>query len=158
MDQESQNPPPGLRHLNLKKSFKLGIRSLLTACSKEDFSKAFSMFNNAEQEGLHRLFLQVITSMHENIEEQFESICRETEVGTILDIVEQFVEEQTLDTLSTDKTNIDVVEQELSRAKKDEIQYLTSMLDTKHRYLSEQMRMTRCCLKGWMLQQWPPSD
>ncbi|XP_010243126.1 PREDICTED: uncharacterized protein LOC104587279 isoform X3 [Nelumbo nucifera] len=103
MDQESQNPPPGLRHLNLKKSFKLGIRSLLTACSKEDFSKAFSMFNNAEQEGLHRLFLQVITSMHENIEEQFESICRETEVGTILDIVEQFVEEQTLDTLSTDK-------------------------------------------------------
>ncbi|XP_043696453.1 uncharacterized protein LOC122646885 [Telopea speciosissima] len=130
MDQVGQSHPPlGLRQMNLKKSFKLGIRSLLTTCSKEEFFKAFSTFNKVEQEGLHRLFIQVITSLHENIEEEFESICGETQAGSTLDSVEQLVEEQSLDSLFADKTNFGEIKQELSKAKKDEIQYLTKMLD-----------------------------
>ncbi|OVA18485.1 Nnf1 [Macleaya cordata] len=129
MDQGSHIPPPGLRQLNLKKSFKLGVRSLLTACSKEEFSKAFSTFNRAQQEVLYQLFIQVITSLHESIEEEFESICLETQVATALDTVEQLVEEQTLDILSQDKTNLLDVKQELSRAKKAEISYLTNVLE-----------------------------
>ncbi|XP_073012643.1 uncharacterized protein [Typha latifolia] len=83
------------RYLNLKKSFKLGIRSLLTAFSKE-----------------------VIKSLHGNIE-----VC--TALGTI----DQLIEEQNLDVLSTDKTSIVETQEQISRAKKDEIQYLTSLLE-----------------------------
>ncbi|KAJ4952585.1 hypothetical protein NE237_029417 [Protea cynaroides] len=146
MDQVGQPhpPPPGLRQMNLKKSFKLGIRSLLTTCSKEEFSKAFSTFNRVEQDGLHRLFMQVITSLHENIEEEFESICLETQVGTTLDTVEQLVEEQSLDTLFSDKTNVGEVKQELSKAKKDEIQYLMKMLDG----AVEQNHLMRVCVES----------
>ncbi|KAI5656588.1 hypothetical protein M9H77_25381 [Catharanthus roseus] len=85
---------PGSRQLNLKKSFKLGIRSLLTACSKED---------------------------------EFESLCLETQVcfyhgivvlsfalnlleGTILDSVEQHVEEQSLDPLLNEKYVLGVIQ------------------------------------------------
>ncbi|XP_042483225.1 uncharacterized protein LOC122063586 [Macadamia integrifolia] len=132
MDQVGQPhpPPPGLRQINLMKSFKLGIRSLLTTCSKEEFFKAFSTFNRVEQEGLHRLFIQVVTSLHENIEEEFELLCLETQAGATLDTVEQLVEEQSLDTLFAHKTNVGEVKQELSKAKKDEIQYLMKMVDS----------------------------
>ena len=91
--------PQGLRQMNLAKSFRLALRSLLTTCSKEvpfkicsfflrfitngscrpllfaltltffppqitcmenkEFSKAFPSFSTAEQERLHRLFIQV---------------------------------------------------------------------------------------------------
>ncbi|XP_073012642.1 uncharacterized protein [Typha latifolia] len=94
------------RYLNLKKSFKLGIRSLLTAFSKE-----------------------VIKSLHGNIEEQFDTLCRETEVCTALGTIDQLIEEQNLDVLSTDKTSIVETQEQISRAKKDEIQYLTSLLE-----------------------------
>ncbi|KAA8521071.1 hypothetical protein F0562_011776 [Nyssa sinensis] len=122
--------PPGSRQLNLKKSFKLSIRSLLTRCSKEDFSKAFPRFTNVEQEGFHRLFIRVITSLHENIEDEFESSCAETQVGTILDTVEQYVEEQSLDPLFFDKSSyVGDVERNLSTAKNNEIKYLMGMLE-----------------------------
>ncbi|KAK6947101.1 Nuclear MIS12/MIND complex subunit PMF1/Nnf1 [Dillenia turbinata] len=80
MEKKGQLPPPGSRQLNLRKSFKLGVRSLLTACPKE-----------------------VITSLHGNIEDEFESLCRETQVGTTLDSIEEHVQEQTLDPLYIDK-------------------------------------------------------
>lgn len=121
--------PSGARQLNLKKSFRRGIRSILTACPKEEFCKAFSAFTHTEQENLHRLFIQVITSLHENIEEEFESLCQETQVSTALDTVEQFVEEQSLDILSTEKTNSGDLKEEVSKAKRNEIQYLTRMLE-----------------------------
>lgn len=122
--------PCGFKQSNLKKSFKLGIRSLLTACPKEEFYKAFSTFTHAEQESLHRLFIQVITSLHENIEEEFESLCLETQVGTALDTVEQLVEEQSLDILSADKNKSGDVKEEVSRVKKNEIHYLMGMLES----------------------------
>ncbi|KAL3498043.1 hypothetical protein ACH5RR_040775 [Cinchona calisaya] len=109
---------PGSRHLNLKTSFKLGIRSLLTACSKEDFCKAFPKLTNSEQERLHRLFIQVIATLHENIE-----------AGPILDTVEQHVEEQSLDLLSGERSNIGAVGPTLSDVKKNEIHYLTGLLE-----------------------------
>ncbi|KAJ8650919.1 hypothetical protein MRB53_003942 [Persea americana] len=112
------------------KSFKLGIRSLLTACPKEEFYKAFSTFTHAEQESLHQLFIQVITSLHENIEEEFESLCLETQVGTALDTVEQLVEEQSLDILSADNKKSGDVKEEVSRVKKNEIHYLMGMLES----------------------------
>ncbi|XP_058088123.1 uncharacterized protein LOC131235045 [Magnolia sinica] len=127
--ENTTHPPSGFRHSNLKKSFKRGILSLLTACSKEEFNKAFSTFNSAEQEGLHRLFIQVITSLHDNIEEEFDSICLETQVGNTLDTVEQLVEEQSLDILSADKTNLGDLKEEVTRAKKNEIHQSTSMLE-----------------------------
>ncbi|GAB2272915.1 hypothetical protein Dimus_007732 [Dionaea muscipula] len=69
MEQPSQVSAPGSRYLNLKKSFKLAARSLLTACSsKEDFFKAFPRFTTIEQERLYGLFIQVITSLHANVE------------------------------------------------------------------------------------------
>ncbi|CAM8905969.1 unnamed protein product [Rhodiola kirilowii] len=35
---------PGTRKTNFKRSFKLSVHSLLTSCSKEQFSSAFSGF------------------------------------------------------------------------------------------------------------------
>ncbi|KAI4314609.1 hypothetical protein L6164_027497 [Bauhinia variegata] len=118
----------GSRHFDLKKSFKFALRSLLTSCSKEEFYKAFPRFTNAEKEGLHRLFLQVITSLHENLEDEFESICLETQVAATLDSVEQIVEEQELDPLFSDKSNRGDVAKSLYAAKKTELQHLTRMV------------------------------
>ncbi|XP_052200330.1 uncharacterized protein LOC127806835 [Diospyros lotus] len=127
---EKGDPPslPGSRQLNLKKSFKLGIRSLLTTCSKEEIFKAFEGFSKTEQEALHQLFIQVITSLHENLKEEFELLCLETQVGTILDTVEQLVEEQSLDSLFSDKTAVGDVCQDLASLKKNEIKHLMIML------------------------------
>uniref|UniRef100_A0A7N0VD42 Uncharacterized protein n=1 Tax=Kalanchoe fedtschenkoi TaxID=63787 RepID=A0A7N0VD42_KALFE len=49
---------PGTRKVNLKRLFKLSVHSLLTSCSKEEFSVAFSRFSSAEQTRLHLLFIQ----------------------------------------------------------------------------------------------------
>ncbi|CAL9174591.1 unnamed protein product [Musa hybrid cultivar] len=122
------DPLMSSRHSNLKKSFKLGIRSLLTAFSKEDVEKAFPTITNSERESLYLMFVQVIKSLHENIEEEFESICQETEVGKTLDIIEQLVEEHNLDVLAADKTDIGGITEKILKAKKDEIQDLTSLL------------------------------
>ncbi|KAG8645494.1 hypothetical protein MANES_10G067900v8 [Manihot esculenta] len=115
---EKMGPLVGSRYSDFTKSFKLAIRSLLTSCSKEEFIKAFSNFSSAEQESLHRLFVQVITSLHKMIE-----------VGTTLDTVDQLVEEQSLDPLFSNKTNVMDVACNLSIAKKNEIQCLTSILE-----------------------------
>lgn len=129
MEETNEIPAPGTRQLNLKKSFKLGLRSLLTTSSKEEFCRAFPRFTNAEQERLHRLFIQVITSLHENIEDDFESLCNETQAGSTLDTIEQLVEEQSLDPLFTDKSNVGDVSHSLSLVKKNEVQHLMNLLE-----------------------------
>nr|KJB50780.1 hypothetical protein B456_008G218800 [Gossypium raimondii] len=108
----------GKRQSDLKKSFKLAVRSLLTTCPTQEFSKAFPKFSSIEQEHLHQLFIQVITSLHGNIE-----------VGDALDTVEQLVEEQSLDPLSSDRTNVMDAVHNLSAAKKAEIHYLRGLLE-----------------------------
>ncbi|CAJ2635827.1 unnamed protein product [Trifolium pratense] len=118
----------GYRFSIFNKSFKFALRSLLTSCSKEEFFKAFSSFNNTEKDFLHRLFLQVITSLHEGIEEDFEAICLKTKVGETLDAVEEIVEEQDLDLLFSNRSNIADVAENLSTAKKNEIQHLMHMV------------------------------
>ncbi|KAG8375233.1 hypothetical protein BUALT_Bualt10G0079000 [Buddleja alternifolia] len=120
---------PGSRQLNLKKSFKRGLRSLLTACSEEEFRKAFPSFTAAEQDRLHRLFIQVITSLHGNIEEEFESIFLETQAGKVLDYVEELVEEHNLDTLPSKRSNVGETAQSLVEAKKNEIHHLECLLE-----------------------------
>ncbi|KAI3961510.1 hypothetical protein MKX01_001246 [Papaver californicum] len=117
------------RELKLKKAFKLIARTLLTACSREEFLKAFSAFHREKQDVLYQLFIHVIAELHENIEEDFESICNATQVAATFDMVEQIEEEQKLDTLTQDKRNLLDVKQELLRAKKAEISYLTSALE-----------------------------
>ncbi|KAK9057709.1 hypothetical protein SSX86_022545 [Deinandra increscens subsp. villosa] len=117
------------RQTDLKRSFKLGLHALLTTCSKEEFYKAFPRFTQAEKERLHRLYIQVIVSLHQNIEDEFEALCEETKVGGILGTVEKLVEEQALDPLYPDKTNLNDVEQVLSTIKKNEIRNLTTMLE-----------------------------
>jgi len=134
-----QLPIPGSRLTNVKKSFKLGLRSLLTTCSKEEITKAFGRFTDAEQEALHRLLIQVISSTHQTIEEEFESLCLETQAGTVLDTVEELVEEQNLDSLYSDKTEVADAWRNQSTAKKDEIQYLTGLVKT----AEEHKRVTR---------------
>ncbi|KAK3004163.1 hypothetical protein RJ639_019575 [Escallonia herrerae] len=129
MENTSQLVSPGSRQLNLKRSFEMGTRFLLTPCSKEDFFQAFPTFTNSEQERLYRLFLQVLTSLRENAQDEFESTCIETQVGSTLDTVEQLVEEQNLDPLFPNKTNVGDTAHSLSAAKKNEIQYLTSILE-----------------------------
>ncbi|KAI3665033.1 hypothetical protein L6452_43649 [Arctium lappa] len=94
-----------------------------------EFSKAFPRFSQTEKERLHRLYIQVIVSLHQNIEDEFEVLCQETKVGNILDTVEELVEEQTLDPIYPDKTNFKDVAQVLSTLKKNEIQNLTTMLE-----------------------------
>ncbi|KAK7360250.1 hypothetical protein VNO77_02233 [Canavalia gladiata] len=118
----------GSRFSNLNKSFKYSLRSLLTSCSKEEFYKAFSSFSDTEKELLHRIFLQVITSLHENIEDGFETVCLQTQVGATLDAVEEIVEEQDLDLLFADRSNIMDVAENLSTVKKNEIQHLMRMV------------------------------
>ncbi|TKY58304.1 hypothetical protein E2542_SST15362 [Spatholobus suberectus] len=118
----------GSRFSNLNNSFKHCLRSLLTSCSKEEFYKAFSSFSNTEKELLHRLFLQIITSLHENIQDGFETVCLQTQVGATLDAVEEIVEEQDLDVLFSDRSNIMVVAENLSMAKKNEIQHLMQLV------------------------------
>ncbi|XP_015889146.3 uncharacterized protein LOC107423987 isoform X2 [Ziziphus jujuba] len=109
----------GSRNMDLSKSFKLATRSLLTAITKQDICKAFSSFTTAEQDFLHRLFVQ----------NDFETLCHETQVRTALDTIEQLVEEQGLDPLFSDKTNLKDVTFKLLTTKKNEIQYLKNMLE-----------------------------
>ncbi|XP_022985333.1 uncharacterized protein LOC111483373 isoform X2 [Cucurbita maxima] len=99
--------PVSSSQIDLKKSFKLAVRSLLTSCSRG-----------------------VITSLHGNIEDEFESLCVETKVGLVLDNVEQLLEEQDLDPLYSKKTNIMEIANYLSMTKKNEIQHLKDMLKT----------------------------
>ncbi|PKU75570.1 uncharacterized protein LOC110102242 [Dendrobium catenatum] len=116
------------RQSDFKKSFQISIQSILTAASKEDVHGAFSMRSNAEKESLYRLFIQVSKAMHENIAEQFESKCQESQVFTAFDKIEHLVEEQTLDILHADESNIKDIKEKLSTIKMDEIQYLQSLL------------------------------
>ncbi|EOA17520.1 hypothetical protein CARUB_v10005853mg [Capsella rubella] len=119
---------PGCRQSDLKKSFKSAIRSLLTACSKQDFLEIFSRFSVAEQETLYRLYNQVVVSLHQTLEDEFDEHCHESQVGPILDTVEQLVEEQNLDPLFSDKTDVMAIANDLTTAKKNEIQKLTVLL------------------------------
>ncbi|KAK7311699.1 hypothetical protein RJT34_09996 [Clitoria ternatea] len=118
----------GSRFSNLNKSFKYSLRPMLTSCSKEELYKVFSSFSNTEKEVLHRLFLQVITSLHENIEDRFKTVCLETQAGATLDAIEEIVEAQDLDPLFSKRSNIMDVAENLSTAKKHEIQHLKHLV------------------------------
>ncbi|KAE8661918.1 Adaptin family protein [Hibiscus syriacus] len=118
----------GKRQSDLKKSFNLAVRSLLTTCSAEEFSKEFPNFTNVEQQRLHQLFIQVITSLHGNVEDEFGSLCHETQEMPP-DTVEQLVEEQSLDSLFSERTNVMDAVHSLSTAKKAEIHYLRGLLE-----------------------------
>ncbi|KAL6176176.1 hypothetical protein ACLB2K_052811 [Fragaria x ananassa] len=111
----------GTKQRDLHKSFNLAIRSLLSPCSFQDFCEALPNFTAAEHERLHRLFTQVLSSLHANIEEEFQSICLETQVGTAMDTVERMVEEQSLDPLYSNKTNVMDAAHNLSGTTKTEI-------------------------------------
>ncbi|CAH2078547.1 unnamed protein product [Thlaspi arvense] len=119
---------PGSRQSDLKKSFKSAVRSLLTACSKQDFLDIFSRFSKTEQERLYRLYTQVIVNLHQTLEDEFDAQCQESQVGSVLDKVEQLVEEQSLDPLFSDETNVMDIANDLTTAKKREIQKLTALL------------------------------
>nr|XP_018633756.1 uncharacterized protein LOC104118086 isoform X3 [Nicotiana tomentosiformis] len=122
------------RYSNLKKSFVIGVRSLLSSCSREKFGETFPNFAPAEVERLHQLYFEVITCLTESIEDEFESLCEETQAGTTLNMVEELVEEQrlegSLNPLFLERSNTEeVMRHYLSEAKKDEISYLMAMLE-----------------------------
>ncbi|XP_050378110.1 uncharacterized protein LOC126795314 isoform X2 [Argentina anserina] len=91
----------GTKQRDLHESFNLAVRSLLAPCSFQEFCGALPGFTAAEHERLHRLFTQVMISLHQNVEEEFQNVCVETQVGTAMYTVEQLVEEQSLDPLFT---------------------------------------------------------
>ncbi|CAA0812029.1 embryo defective 3006 [Striga hermonthica] len=129
---EKKESFPGSRQLNLKKSFNLGLRSLLNACSDEEFREAFPGFTAPERERLHGLFLQkmiMVTVISHLLQEEFESIFLQTQAGTVLDTVEELVEEHNLDPLISEKSNVGETAQILSEAKKNEIKDLTGLLE-----------------------------
>ncbi|KMT03807.1 hypothetical protein BVRB_8g189510 [Beta vulgaris subsp. vulgaris] len=129
MEKAAETVFHGSKHSNLNKSFGQCLRFLLTAFPFEDFSKAFPRFTGAEQQRLYQLYVQVITSLHENLQDEFESICHETQVGTILDTVEHFVEQQSLDPLCSQKTNLAQLKHDLLASKKNEVRSLEEILD-----------------------------
>ncbi|KAL5539628.1 hypothetical protein UlMin_042314 [Ulmus minor] len=131
MDRKVPGPVASVRsrQSDLKRSFKLAVASLLTASSKQDFCNAFQKFSTADQDFLHRLFIQVVTSLHANVEEEFESLCLETQVGNALDTVDELVEEQALDPLLSNNTDVTNVARDVLTTKKNEIQHLKNMLE-----------------------------
>ncbi|WOK92716.1 hypothetical protein Cni_G01407 [Canna indica] len=136
--------PISSRHSNLRRSFELGIRPVLTAFSKEDVWRAFPTYTDGERERLYLMLVQVIKSLHESIEEEFKSICQETKVGTTLDMIEQLVEEHNLDVLAADKTDIVDIKEKISNVKKDEIQSLTSLLHE----IEAQNNVMKACIES----------
>ncbi|MED6147495.1 hypothetical protein PIB30_044540 [Stylosanthes scabra] len=145
---ESSSMAMGIGHKfsDFKMSFNFALRSLLTSCSNQEFNEAFSSFTDTERELLHPLFLQVVTSLHENIEEEFGSICLRTQVGAALDAVEEVLEERDLDPLFSDRSNIMDVAEDLSAAKKNEIKRLTQMVqlgEEKNQMLRSQLQLLR---------------
>ncbi|OAP00567.1 EMB3006 [Arabidopsis thaliana] len=62
------------------------------------------------------------------LQEEFDEQCHETQVGPILDTVEELVEEQSLDSLFSDKTDVMAIAYDLTTSKKNEIQKLTVLL------------------------------
>nr|BAC99789.1 unknown protein [Oryza sativa Japonica Group]BAC99895.1 unknown protein [Oryza sativa Japonica Group] len=118
------------RYGNLERSFKLAARSVLTACSREDVKRAFPSFTDAERERLYQMFIYVIKSLHSNIERRNLTYpAKNYKVAAALEKIDQFVEEQKLDVLSSDKTNIEDTKQMISKAKKDEVEYLKSLIE-----------------------------
>ncbi|CAN0840505.1 hypothetical protein LINGRAHAP2_LOCUS2840 [Linum grandiflorum] len=124
------------RESDLNKSFNLAIRSLLTGCSNE---KAFSKFSRKEQLELHKMYIQVITSLHQTVKDEFQSLCSQMQVGTALETMEQLMEEQSLDPMYFDKSNVTDVASSLSNVKEEEIKYLMGVLEK----AEEQNRTTR---------------
>ncbi|KAF8077016.1 hypothetical protein N665_1070s0012 [Sinapis alba] len=137
---------PGCRQSDLKQSFRNAIRSLLTACSRQDFLDIFSKFDVAEQNMLYRVYTQVIVNLHQTLEDEFDAQCQELQVGPVLDKVEQLVEEQSLDPLFSDKTNVMDLANDLTTAKKSEIQRLTALLqraEEQNRQMEARIRLLR---------------
>ncbi|XP_010449368.1 PREDICTED: uncharacterized protein LOC104731636 isoform X2 [Camelina sativa] len=108
---------PGCRQTSVKNLFKSALRCLLTACSRQDFFDILSKFSGGEQERLYRLYTQVVVKLHKTLE-----------VGPILDTVEQLIEEQHLDPLFSDETDVMAIANDLTTVKKNEIQRLTALL------------------------------
>ncbi|XP_030472064.2 uncharacterized protein LOC115689992 isoform X1 [Syzygium oleosum] len=121
--------PAGSARSRVDKSFKRALLPLLSTGSMEEIRKAFPSFSSDDQQRLQQLFIKVITSLHGHIEDVFESLCDEMKVGTVLDTVEQLVEEQSLDLLKSDNTNVLDIARDLSVSKKNEIQHLSEVLE-----------------------------
>ncbi|KMZ57821.1 hypothetical protein ZOSMA_81G00390 [Zostera marina] len=122
--------PVGMRYRNLKTSFKLALKSLLEKCSKEDVYAILSSssFSEVEKKAFHRFFVQVTRRLHETVHEEFEAICEKTQVGSILNTVEQLVDEQSLASLSRENTIFEDMEKKIVRVKKDEVSYLMNTI------------------------------
>ncbi|KAG5413448.1 hypothetical protein IGI04_001015 [Brassica rapa subsp. trilocularis] len=137
---------PGRRQSDLKQSFRKAVRYLLTACSREDFLEIFSKFDVAEQNRLYWLTTQVIVNLHQSLEGEFDAQCQAFQVGPILDKVEQMVEEQSLDPLCSDKSNVMDLANDLTTAKKSEIQRLTALIqraEEHNRQMEARIRVLR---------------
>ncbi|KAL3738502.1 hypothetical protein ACJRO7_019952 [Eucalyptus globulus] len=124
----------GSARSRVDRSFKRALLPLLSAASIEEIRKAFPSFSSDDQRLLQQLFIKVITSLHGHVEDVFESLCDEMKVGPVLDTVEQLVEEQSLDLVKSDNTNVLDIARDLSISKKNEIQHLKEVLEKAERH------------------------
>ncbi|GLJ48759.1 hypothetical protein SUGI_1028330 [Cryptomeria japonica] len=127
--EEDKQEVQSLRVSRLRQSYTFATHSLLKACSKEEFLKIVSSFKQSYQETLYQLYLKIIASMHENIQDEFESICQETQVMAALGTIEQLIENKKFDVLHEDNTSVNDVKQEIAKRKLCEIHYLKNMLE-----------------------------
>ncbi|KAJ3686006.1 hypothetical protein LUZ61_015170 [Rhynchospora tenuis] len=132
MEAESSSPVQiSERYQILKEKFKSeGVRRLVTACSREDFNKAFEGFTEAQKDGLYQLFQNIVVqSLSYNLERALDKICEGTKVGSILSKVEHIIEEQFLDVLSKDSSYIGDLQEKIITVKKDEIAHMKNIIE-----------------------------
>ncbi|KAI5076529.1 hypothetical protein GOP47_0008594 [Adiantum capillus-veneris] len=80
MERAAAGRPNNERFSNLKLAFSMATYCLLTACSHEDFGAYFSFLNPYQQDALYNLYIQMVVSVQENLQEEFRDICEETRV------------------------------------------------------------------------------
>ncbi|KAG9141801.1 hypothetical protein Leryth_023318 [Lithospermum erythrorhizon] len=122
-----------VRLSSITKLLKLTLHSVFTACPKQEFFQRFPNFTAAEQELLYRLYIETISWFPENVEEEFEAMCLDTQAGAVFDTVEQLLEEQSLDLLHNQsknyRSNIKEVGLSWTQTKRKEIDNLTKMVE-----------------------------
>ncbi|KAG9141802.1 hypothetical protein Leryth_023318 [Lithospermum erythrorhizon] len=118
-----------VRLSSITKLLKLTLHSVFTACPKQEFFQRFPNFTAAEQELLYRLYIETISWFPENVEEEFEAMCLDTQAGAVFDTVEQLLEEQSLDLLHNQSSNIKEVGLSWTQTKRKEIDNLTKMVE-----------------------------
>lgn len=121
-------PPLGLRWSNLNLAFSVALHSLLTACSKEEFTSHFPFLKTYQQDALYKLYTQMIVAVEENVQEEFGDICKETKVMDALDNLEKISLGQGTDNSDIRRRIHTAFKEEVVNSKTNELKHLNQIL------------------------------